>query len=206
MQGGVGEDSRSESSSGACLVTGLSVDRIGRITGSRIAPILGERRNGKSRIGVLREMVAEVQGIPPIPRDPYMEQMAEYGRAHEPDAINDYAGQYGVVAHSSQIFVRHPTYEFLGSTPDGLIRDDGMLEIKCPSRALFRHINERPDYEMQIRLQLDCARRDWCDFVVWRSGEPLAVSRVERDPWWLESVMPKLVKFMGEFNEALVAA
>lgn len=183
----------------------LSPERVGRITGSRIAPILGERRSGKSRVGVLREMVREHFGAEQDPRDPYMDEMAAYGHEHEADAITLYERETGLLVYGCQEFVIHPVYDFLGVTVDGLVGDDGTAEIKCPSRATFTHIDEREDYKLQTRLQIECTQRLWCDFCVWRTRQPIEISRVEWDPTWLPSVLPVLEAFMAEY-EAVVAS
>lgn len=177
----------------------LSSQRTGRITGSRIAKILELSPYG-TRDSVMREMVRQHHGA----EDEFTGNVAtEYGNEHEADAIAQYEAERFVDLHGAQQLVIHPQHDFLAVTPDGLVDVDGMVEAKCPYRAPYRHVDERPDYEAQIRLQLECTRRLWCDFVVWVEGEGIYVSRVKHDPDWLPSVLPDLLAFMEEYHEII---
>jgi len=180
-------------------VTALSPLREGRITGSRIAAVLGASPYG-TRDSVMRDMVRGHFGD----ATEFAGNIAtEWGDEHEARAIVEYELAHGGAVYAAQQFVIHPVYPFLGVSPDGLVGDDGMVEVKCPYRAAYSHISQRPDYEAQIRLQLACTGRQWCDFVVWRP-DGMSVSRVLDDPWWLESVLPELTGFMSEY-EATIA-
>jgi hypothetical protein len=74
----------------------------------------------------------------------------------------------------------------LGYSPDGLIGDDGAIEIKS-RRAKFQIetilAGEMPeDYAVQVQAGLLISDREWCDFISYSGGLPLFVCRVERDP------------------------
>jgi len=66
-------------------------------------------------------------------------------------------------------FVPHPTIEGAGASPDGLVGDDGLVEIKCPNTAtpidtlLTGSIPSK--YVAQMQFQMACTGRAWCDFV-----------------------------------------
>lgn len=176
-------------------MTKLSPERRGRITGSRIGAILSLSPY-QSRADVLRAMVRQWHGY----SDEFQGNVATaWGIEHEPDAIAEYEQLWGVLTHGAQKFVVHPRYEFLGVSPDGLINDDGLIEAKCPYRGKYIDISQRPDYEAQILLQLECTDRQWCDFLVWRESG-IAVSRVERNPAWLPLIFDDLTAFLDEFE------
>jgi putative phage-type endonuclease len=65
-------------------------------------------------------------------------------------------------------FVDHPTVAMSGASPDGLVGEDGLLELKCPNTAT--HISTLMGksvpgkYVKQIMWQLACTGRQWCDF------------------------------------------
>jgi hypothetical protein len=80
-----------------------------------------------------------------------------------------------------------------------------MVEAKCPYRAQYTDVKQKPEYEAQIRLQLECTGRVWCDLIVWRESG-ISISRVEHDPSWLPLVLPKLSAFMDEYWSALAVA
>ena len=164
-------------------MTVLSMERTGRITGSRIAGVLGLSPY-MNRDEVMRDMVREFFWDPTEFAGNFV---TDWGKEHEARAIAEYEMARGVIVVKSgpdQELVIHPTLNFLAYTPDGLVGEDGLNETKAPWRAKYTHINERPDYEMQLRLGMDCTERAWGDFAVWRESG-LNISRIERDPGWL---------------------
>lgn len=75
--------------------------------------------------------------------------------------------------------------EWVGASPDGLIDNDGLIEIKCPKyNTMMRYLvkKELPkDYEWQVHGQLWVTNRDWCDFVAYHPKLQPLVIRIERD-------------------------
>jgi len=167
--------------------------RQGRITGSRVAAILGLDKY-KTADDVLREMVREAHGAE---REFTGNEATAFGHEHEPHAIEAYEEQTGQMVISTGLHV-HPAHDWLAASPDGLIEHDGLIEVKCPFRATYTTLAEVPHYAAQIQLQLACTMRDWCDFVIWREGE-IIVERVEADPFWLFQHMPALSAFRDEY-------
>lgn len=176
----------------------LSPDRCDRITGSRVSTIIGLNQHAK-RHDVIRDMVRQHFGAEP---EFIGNAATEHGQAREPDALAAYEAQAGVMTYGGGELLIHPDHDFLAVTPDGLVGDDGMVECKAPYSARYCHADERPDYVAQMQLQMACAGRQWCDFVVYRDGE-IHVSRVAFDPQWLPSVMPQLEAFMSDYRAAL---
>lgn len=177
----------------------LSPLRTGRITGSRVGAILGLNPHNK-RGDVLREMVREQRGAA---REFIGNEATRHGEEHEPIAIDAYENERGVKVHSAQQIVIHPVHDFLAVTPDGMIGNDGMIEVKAPFRGTYTHWREKPYYEAQMRLQMECAGRAWCDFAVLHKDGTLHISRITHDPAWLPSVMPELTAFMADYSEAI---
>ena len=66
-------------------------------------------------------------------------------------------------------FILHPTLPHCGASPDGLVGDEGLIEIKC--RRTAEHINfiikrDIPKaYRYQMQFQMMCTGREWCDYV-----------------------------------------
>jgi len=179
----------------------MSLDprRIGRITGSRIAAILGLNPYS-SRADVLREMVREALGAP---REFTGNDATRYGQEMEPLVLAAYERHAGTMVHGGQEFVIHPIHHFLAATPDGLVGDDGTVECKAPYRGTYTHFDEVPYYVPQMRLQMACTGRQWCDLAVLHRDGSLHVSRLEHDPEWLPHVLPTLKAFMADFAEAI---
>lgn len=167
--------------------------RVGRITGSRVAAILGLDKY-KSADGVLRDMVREYHGAE---SEFAGNEATAFGHEHEPEAITAYEDQVECLVISTGLHV-HADHDWLAASPDGLVGHDGLIEVKCPFRATYTTLAEVPHYAAQIQLQLACTMRDWCDFVIWRDGE-IIVERVEADPLWLFQHMPALEAFRAEY-------
>jgi putative phage-type endonuclease len=177
----------------------LSPGRVGRITGSRVGAIIGVSPYATSA-DVLREMVREHYGDD---REFTGNVATEWGQDHEHIAVAMYEDECGVLVHGEQEFSVHPKYDWLGVTPDGLVGDDGMIEVKCPWRGKYRHVSESPAHEAQCRLQLAVTGRRWCDYVVW-AYDAISISRVYHDPGWLGKHLNALAEFRREY-EAIVA-
>jgi hypothetical protein len=87
----------------------------------------------------------------------------------------------------------------LGYSPDGLVGDDGLIEVKAPRAK--GHIatilsGVVPDRHMpQIQAGLLVSGRDWCDFISYYGGLPPFVKRVHADPKWAESIVAAVAAF-----------
>jgi putative phage-type endonuclease len=182
----------------AVLKAPLSPLRVGRITGSRIGAILGLNPYS-TRADVLREMVREHFGAAP---EFTGNDATRYGEAKEPEVLALYEALTGVMTYGAECVV-HPVHAFLAVTPDGLAETVGMVECKAPYRGTYTHWREKPYYEAQMRLQLECTQREWCDFAVLDRSGGLHVSRLDHDPAWLPSVLPQLEAFMADYHAAL---
>ena len=92
-----------------------------------------------------------------------------------------------------------------GASPDGLIGDDGLLEIKCPSgktQVEYLLRGKLPAaYFQQVHGQLQATGRAWCDFVSYYPGLPMLVVRVELDREFLAKLEAELVAFCDELDE-----
>ncbi len=102
-------------------------------------------------------------------------------------------------------FVDHASIQNFGCSPDGLVGDDGLVEIKCPKTAthmdyLIAGIMPK-DYVKQVQTQLSCTGRQWCDFVSYDPRMPielqLFVVRVERDDEMIADIEKAAVGFLG---------
>jgi predicted phage-related endonuclease len=95
-----------------------------------------------------------------------------------------------------------------GASPDGLVGEDGLLEIKCPNTAT--HIETLLSqtvpgkYNTQMQFQMACTGRSWCDFVSFDNRLPaelqLFVKRVPRDNMYIRLMEEEIVKFLNELD------
>lgn len=175
--------------------------RVGRVTGSSAAAILG-LSPWQSREDVMRRMVREVHGAPSE-----MEETApmKWGTAMEATARADYEMDSGNEAHDAP-FV--PYENWLGASPDALIGDDGVLEIKAPygirndNPPAFKSLADQPHYGVQCQIEMFVTDRRWLDFYQWTPfGQRL--ERIERDDDWLSTNIPRLKQFWAELQDAI---
>jgi hypothetical protein len=104
-----------------------------------------------------------------------------------------------------------------GASPDRLIGDDGLIEVKCPNTAT--HIETLLEgavpgkYRLQMMWQMACTGRQWCDFVSFDPRMPedmrLFVRRIERCPVTIADIEKEVRIFLAEIDDTvnrLVAA
>lgn len=141
-----------------------------------------------------------------------------YGKQNEPIAVKQLELQEKLIVQPCGLFI-HPSYNFLGATPDGLIDEDGILEIKCPysvagmdpeeaaaSKAIpyFKmsaqgtlQFNQKHVYFYQVQGQLEITNRSYCLFGMFTSSDfPLKVIKIQRDKdFFKDEMLPKLTFF-----------
>lgn len=93
-----------------------------------------------------------------------------------------------------------------GCSPDGMIGDDGLIEIKCPkpeTHVGYLRANKLPTkYVCQVQGQLWVCERDWCDFLSYCPGLPPVLVRVERDEEFIDKLAAAMVKFNAKLAKA----
>ena len=141
-------------------------ERIGKITASRVKDIKAKPKKGQALNATMLKLLTE--RLTGEIEDVYVNQAMQWGVDHEPDAIASYENVTGRFVVGCGL-IPHPAIPMSGASPDGLIGDDGLIEVKCPNTTT--HINtlltnQVPDeYLPQITWQLACTGRKWCDFV-----------------------------------------
>ena len=116
----------------------------------------------------------------------------------EPIARDLYTRHYAPVTECG-FMVRDDWGWSLGYSPDGLVGDDGLIEVK--SRRPKKHLativaDEVPLPNMaQIQAGLLVSGREWCDYVSYCGGMPLWVKRVTPDQKWYVAIIDAVVAF-----------
>lgn len=120
------------------------------------------------------------------------------GVEHEPYARDSYSANHAAVREMG--FMARDDWGFsIGWSPDGLVGDDGCIEIKCPRAK--RHLativaDEVPgEYTAQIQTALLVSGRSWCDYVSFYGGMPLYRKRVFPDPNWRDAIVAAVTAF-----------
>jgi len=194
--------------------------RCGRLTASRVADAVAKTKSGwgASRANLMAELA--VERLTGVSAPGFTNAAMQWGVDHEDEARTAY--EFHADAEVEQVgFVDHPSIEQFGCSPDGLVGDDGMVEIKCPNSST--HIDTllgtpiADKYIKQIQAQLMCAERSWCDFVSYDPRMPealkLHIERVQRDDKLIASIQADIEQFLidldakvAKLNELMEAA
>lgn len=145
-------------------------DRCGCLTASRAAAVLSRRKDGKPTAAyealietlICERVTGQCEGSGTT-------AAMQWGVDHEDEAREAYEAVTGDLVDLVG-FIRHPEIDFFGASPDGLVGEDGLLEIKCPYSSA-KHLQRvaagvvPEEYKPQMLVQLLCTGRKWVDFV-----------------------------------------
>lgn len=174
--------------------------RCGKFTASDFHIFLGESQTKKLKL--LRKASERITGK--LSESGYKNENMERGNELEDEARRAYEEHtLNIVEQVGFIELN----EFIGCSPDGLIGDDGMIEIKCPLASTFlNHFVKgekaiKPQYLTQIQFNFLVNGRKWCDYVVFHPDFPnkLYIQRIKRD----EEYINKIEKCLSECNNKI---
>jgi len=184
--------------------------RIGKVTASRVADVIAKTKSGysASRDNYMAQLVCE--RLTGQKGESFTNAAMQHGTETEPLARLAYEVSQNVLVDQVG-FVPHPTIKMAGASPDGLVGDDGLLEIKCPNTAT--HIETLlsesvpTKYYTQMQFQMACTGRQWCDFVSFDNRLPtelqLFVKRVPRDSMYIRLMEDEIVQFITELDDKI---
>lgn len=181
--------------------------RLGRVTASRIADLMARTKSGysASRDNYRAQLVAE--RLTGAQEAGFVNAAMHHGIDQELIARECYAFHAGVSVIECGFF-NHPTIAMAGASPDGLVGDDGLVEIKCPNTAThiatLRGAPIADKYVKQMQFQLACTGRRWCDYVSFDPRMPVEMQlhcvRVERDDAAIAEIEAAVTAFLAEVD------
>lgn len=121
------------------------------------------------------------------------------GIEHEPIARSLYAAENQVAVSEVGFMVRTLGGAKLGYSPDGLVGEEGLLEVKCPRPK--SHMNTiiantvPPEHMPQLQAGLLVSGRKWIDFVSFCAGMPLFIRRVYPSVEWQRVIVEAVRRF-----------
>lgn len=184
------------------------LSRLGKVTASRVSDVLSKGKSGESASRKNYRTELLVQRLTGQPGESFTNAAMEWGTATEPLARIAYEAEMGVFVNQVA-FIDHPSIVQFGCSPDGLVAQDGLIEIKCGNTAT--HIDWMLDgkpptkHIPQMQCQMAVTGRQWCDFVSFDPRLPddlqLFVVRLERDQEYIEAMEAEVKKFLSEVDE-----
>ena len=184
--------------------------RIGKVTASRVADVIAKTKTGysSSRDNYMAQLICE--RLTNQKGESFTNAAMQHGTETEPLARAAYEALKDVLVDEVG-FIPHPRILMAGASPDGLVGDNGLLEIKCPNTAT--HIDTLLSetvpgkYNTQMQFQMACTDREWCDFVSFDNRLPvelqLFVKRVPRDNVFIRLIEGEIVQFIAELDDKI---
>lgn len=180
-------------------------ERLGHVTASRVSDAIAGKDTATRR-NYLVQLVAE--RLTGQQQESFTNAAMQWGTDTEPlarvayQAVHDWVEEVG--------FIKHPTIEWFGASPDGLT-GDGLIEIKCPNTST--HLDWRLDgvvpkkHQPQMLAQLACTGRKWVDFVSFDPRLPeklqLFVVRFQPDQKEIDALETKIKAFLEDVQTAI---
>ena len=176
--------------------------RCGRITASCFSDVLCK---GAGRDNYMMKIIAE--RLTGISQDGFVNAAMEWGTQQEPYARLAYEAHKDVAVQQIG-FAEYDSY--VGVSPDGLVGDDGLLEIKSPNSSTHIEYLLRgkipSKYVAQVQGQLWVMGRQWSDFCSFDprvKERPYCCYRVERDDKYIDNLKSEIGKFISEMNDRI---
>lgn len=184
--------------------------RAGKVTASRIADVMSRTKTGYSatRKNYMAQLVCE--RLTGQVAESYKSAEMQRGIDLESEARMMYELETFSLVTECGFYIA-PDIPESGSSPDGLVGDSGLIEIKCPNTSTHIEtlLSDKIDtkYILQMHWQMYSTGRAWCDFVSYDNRMPeglqLYIKRVSRDDKLIEEIKTEVVKFLGELNEQI---
>lgn len=176
--------------------------RVGRVTASQMDRIITAGGKPSSQAEkYMHQLIAEQ--LLGVPMDNASSGFMERGSLLEKRALSWYELQHECDTEPAGFLMRDDGR--VGASPDRLVGNDGLLEIKVPSAPV--HLSYLLDqegigYKVQVQTQLWVAERVWSDTLSWNPELPTALVRQHRD----EKFIALIAAAEKQFNESLDAA
>lgn len=184
--------------------------RCGKVTASRVADVIAKTKTGwgASRANYAAQLIAE--RLTGTVAESYTNAAMQWGTETEPQARRVYEMMHDVAVQQVGL-VQHPTLALSCASPDGLVGEDGLIEIKCPQVAT--HIETLLSetipgkYITQMQWQMACTDRAWCDFVSFDPRMPgemqLFVRRLRRDDAAIRDLTEQVGIFLSDVADTV---
>lgn len=182
--------------------------RAGKVTASMVSAVLMKPETAGFR-DYQAQLVAEILTGKPQGSD-FTNAAMQFGTETEPLARSAYEAHTGFSVDEVGM-VTHTRIDRSGASPDGLVGDFGLVEIKCPKVAT--HLGYLvagvvpTSYKNQMSWQMACTGRVWCDFVSFRPDLPenlqLFVMQYKRDEAKIAELEAAVISFLAGVDQMI---
>lgn len=179
--------------------------RMGRVTASQSKEILvaGKSASGLGAGALTLAVTKAAEFI--TKEDPYYvsNQHTERGHELEPLAVEDYEEE---TFNETTVCGFITLGESCGYSPDRLVGEDGLLEVKCPQQKEYLRIldggKDKPEYISQVQYGLWVSGREWCDLVYFhpKFKKKRVIKRITRDEVTIAKFIAKIPRWKEEFD------
>ena len=185
--------------------------RLGKVSASRMAELLAKTKTGAfaaSRAKYMAQLLCE--RMTGEPTEFFTSQAMQRGVDVEPVARAAYEAE-NLTSVEQVAWVEHPTIPMAGCSPDGLVGEHGLIEIKC--KEIHNHLdsilNDKidPDHQSQMMWQMCVTGRQWCDYVCFDDRAPeglqLFVKRLHRDEEKIKQMEDEVRTFLKDLESMI---
>lgn len=172
--------------------------RAGIPTASMFSAVLA-KGEGKTRKKYMLQLAAEI--ITGEPGESYNNQYMDRGKSMEDDVRQFYCFTRSIEPRRVG-FVRNGE---VGCSPDSLLGEDGVLEIKTQKADLLIETLLKdgfpPEHKAQCQGSLWVTERDYIDICVYWPGMPKLIKRAAPDKPYIDNLKGEVARFTDELNE-----
>jgi putative phage-type endonuclease len=181
--------------------------RRGHVTASNVADVMAKGKSGEAETRKKYKLRLIAERMSGMSQDSFSNADMEWGVEQEAYARMAYEVAKDVLVDKTG-FWHHLDIAFVGVSPDGLVNDDGLVEIKCPKTEthIDYMLNDKvpAKYYKQIQCQLWVTGRQWCDFISFDPRMPalkqLFVIRCPRDDDFIATMEAEVRTFLTEIE------
>lgn len=181
--------------------------RCGMVGASNMSDMMAGGK-GLTRKRLLVRIVTE--RLTGIPEESFTSQAMQWGIDTEPQARAAYEFLRDAMVETTG-FHKHPSIDGFGASPDGLVGDDGLIEIKCPNSTTHVATIESgkidTGYLLQMQWQMACTGRKWCDFVSFDPRMPAGLEmycvRLDRDNARITELEQAAIQFNNDVADMI---
>ena len=179
--------------------------RLGHVTASRVSDAIAGKDTATRRNYMVQLIAERLTGQQ---QESFTNAAMQWGTETEPLARAAYQAEHDLVEEVG--FIKHPSIEWFGASPDGVV-GEGIIEIKCPSSTT--HLDwilgkkSPAKHQPQMMAQLAVTGKKWCDFVSFDPRLPehlrLFVVRFQPTQEAIKDLESKVQDFLNETQLAI---